>query len=126
MIAGNPSADATAFLTLVEAANFSPYRSAHGKQSRRHPASAWRWCRKGIIARNGSRVRLKHYRVGGRIYTTEADLLAFFSAIADADTEHFEKAVAAPTSRGNSRTRSNESRSEAVAAATEQLRRDGF
>src|ERR1700693_4204065 len=84
------------FLSLTEAAKYCPAATttdAAGKsrkRKRRHPASVWRWCRYGIQARNGQRIRLRHYRVGGQILTTAADLAEFFAATAIADAEHFD------------------------------------
>lgn len=68
--------------TLVEAAALCPHRP--------HPSALWRWCRRGIKARSGKRIRLNHVRVGGRIFTTQADLARFFAAVAEADAERFE------------------------------------
>jgi hypothetical protein len=49
----------------------------------------WRWCRKGVVARNGERVRLQHVRIGGKLFT-KADWLAQFGQfLADADANYF-------------------------------------
>ena len=64
-------------LTLAAAAKLLPHRP--------HPSALWRWARRGLRARNGSIVRLEHFRIGGRIYTTEAALEAFGRALAQAD-----------------------------------------
>jgi len=37
----------------------------------------WRWCRKGVLSRAGKRVRLRHVRIGGKIFT-EAEWLNEF------------------------------------------------
>ena len=50
-----------------------------------HPSALWRWARRGLRARDGSLIRLEHFRIGGRIYTTEAALEAFGRALAEAD-----------------------------------------
>ena len=50
----------------------------------------WRWCRKGVLARDGQRVRLQHVRIGGKLYTTEPWLTQFGQALAEADASYFE------------------------------------
>lgn len=74
-------------ITLAQAANLSPGRPSS--------CAVWRWCRTGIKARSGGRIRLDHIRAGGRIFTTEADLQIFFERVAQADRDHFD---AKPTS----------------------------
>lgn len=69
-------------ITLAQAANLSPGRPSS--------CAVWRWCRKGIKARSGGRIRLAHIRAGGRIFTTVADLESFFERVAEADRAHFE------------------------------------
>ncbi len=54
-----------------------------------HYSALWRWCRKGIKVCGDECIRLAHFRIGGRIYTTQADLSQFFKAVADADATHF-------------------------------------
>lgn len=54
-----------------------------------HATSIWRWCRKGILARNGQRVHLEHRRFGGRIFTSAQALERFSERLVDADREHF-------------------------------------
>lgn len=56
----------------------------------------WRWARQGVAARNGGKVRLKHVRVGGRLYTRQDWIDQFSKALADADAEHFDDAATAP------------------------------
>ena len=51
----------------------------------------WRWCRRGLKARNGNIVRMEHCRIGGKIYVTERAIEQFFSSLAKADTEYFEQ-----------------------------------
>lgn len=46
------------------------------------PATVWSWTRRGV---NG--VRLAYSRAGRRLYTTEADLRAFYDALMARDTE---------------------------------------
>ncbi len=69
-------------ITLSEAAALSPGRP--------HVASVWRWARRGVKTRSGGRVRLKHIRAGGKLYTSEAWLRQFFEAVAAADAAHFD------------------------------------
>lgn len=54
-----------------------------------HASAIWRWCRKGIRGRNGSRIVLKHHRSGGKLYTTAEWCAEFLAAIAAADSEYF-------------------------------------
>ncbi|MCI0630465.1 MAG: DUF1580 domain-containing protein, partial [Phycisphaerales bacterium] len=56
-------------ITLVEAAKLSPGRPSVN--------AVWRWCRRGVRARNGERIRLEHVRAGGRIFTSAAGLGRF-------------------------------------------------
>lgn len=65
------------YLTLTEATKLTP----------RQPtvATLWRWARRGVLARNGTRIQLRHIRVGGRVYTTEQWLHEFFEAVMAAD-----------------------------------------
>lgn len=73
------------YLTLSQAAQQAPGRV--------HASALWRWCRRGLCARNGQRIRLPHLRVGGRIYVKADELEAFFRAVAEADTEYFDKSA---------------------------------
>ena len=64
-----------------------------GEAARRfgvHPSAVWRWCRRGVLAANGERVRLEHARFGRTIYTSERALDAFGAELAQADIERFE------------------------------------
>lgn len=87
-------------ITLSQAAKLAPGRPS--------PNCVWRWCREGVKAASGQRVRLKHVRFGSRIYTTRQWLSAFGLALAEADAAHFERGeqaaeVTAPTPRCRSR-----------------------
>lgn len=75
-------AEAHSYLTLSQAARLAPGRPSS--------SATWRWCRKGLKARDGSSVYLKHVRVGRTVYTTASWLHAFFEAVATADQKHFE------------------------------------
>lgn len=70
-------------ITLSQAAKLAPGRPS--------PNCVWRWCREGVKAASGQRVRLKHVRFGSRIYTTRQWLAAFGLALAEADAAHFER-----------------------------------
>lgn len=55
-----------------------------------HPTCLWRWARHGVLARTGERVRLRHIRIGSRVFTSAAWLDEFFSALAAADAAYFD------------------------------------
>jgi len=76
------------YLSLSQAAKIVPGTP--------HPSSIWRWCRYGVRARNGKRIRLRHSRAGSRVYTTERWLDEFFEATAAADIERLGQADEAP------------------------------
>jgi len=69
-------------LRLGEAAKIAPGRPSTN--------CLWRWCRKGVLARSGERIRLQHIRIGGKIFTTPAWLEQFGKALAEADAAHFD------------------------------------
>ena len=85
----------TTYLTCAEAAQSLPNRPS--------ASAVWRWSRRGILSRSGVRIRLKHYRLGGKIYTTEADLHRFFSDLAAADASYFDTPEPAPKAKPESR-----------------------
>ena len=92
-----------------------------------HPSAVWRWHRRGIRGRDGSRVRLKAIRRGGRIYTCPSWLDAFFSELIAADLRHFEAAEGEPQTtstrpRSASRTRRRGPHNDAA----DRLRMDGL
>ena len=66
-------------LTLTEAARVVPGRP--------HASTLWRWARRGIRARNGQRIRLRHQRLGARVYVTRDWLDQFATEVAAADCE---------------------------------------
>ena len=68
-------------ITLGQAAKITPGRPSTN--------CLWRWCRRGVLARNGRRVRLQHVRVGGKIFTTPRWVEAFGNALAEADNSYF-------------------------------------
>lgn len=71
-------------LTLSHAARIAPGRPT--------PNCIWRWCRRGVLARSGERVRLQHVRIGGKLFTTARWLDEFGRRLADADAEYFDTA----------------------------------
>lgn len=80
----NPGAPAAEeHITLSQAAKLAPGRPSSN--------CVWRWCREGVKAASGTRVRLKHVRFGSRIYTTRQWLNDFGLALAEADAAHFDR-----------------------------------
>ena len=80
----NPGAlAAEEHITLSQAAKLAPGRPSSN--------CVWRWCREGVKAASGTRVRLKHVRFGSRIYTTRQWLNDFGLALAEADAAHFDR-----------------------------------
>lgn len=71
------------YITLSQAARLAPGRPSSN--------CVWRWCREGVKAASGQRVRLKHMRFGSRIYTTRLWLHDFGLALAEADAIHFDR-----------------------------------
>lgn len=76
------------FVELAEAAKLCPGRP--------HASTLWRWARRGIKARNGQRIRLRHLRAGAKIYVRPSDIEEFFGEIARADGEHFQSGNGTP------------------------------
>lgn len=68
-------------ITLSQASRHAPGRP--------NTSTMWRWCRRGVLARDGSRVYLKHQRFGSRVFTTLAWLNEFGEALAAADASYF-------------------------------------
>lgn len=69
-------------ITLTAAAKLAPGRPSTN--------CMWRWCRRGVKARDGQRIRLQHTRVGGKIFTCLTWLEAFGRQLADADAKYFD------------------------------------
>jgi hypothetical protein len=69
-------------ITLTEAAKLTPGRPSTN--------CLWRWCRRGVLSRNGQRVRLEHVRIGGKIFTTAEWVERFGKALAEADASYFD------------------------------------
>lgn len=53
----------------------------------------WRWCRKGVRSRGGEYIRLRHVRLGGRVFTSLAWLAEFGEQLAAADAQHFDQRI---------------------------------
>ena len=73
--------NASEFLTISQAAAACPTRP--------HVSAIWRWCRKGLLARDGERLYLTHIRLGGRLLIRRRDLEKFAEALAAADVQYF-------------------------------------
>ena len=58
-----------------------------GVRKRIHATGVWRWMRKGLRARSGERVYLRHVRVGRRVLTRVDWICEFFEALADEDAK---------------------------------------
>ncbi len=76
-----PPSDPTPLISLTEA--------AHQVTGNPSASAVWRWCRRGVLGRDGTRIRLEHRRVGGKIFTSPEWLDAFTKALTDADTAYF-------------------------------------
>jgi hypothetical protein len=46
---------------------------------------------RGVKSRFGERIKLQHIRIGGRILTTEKDMLDFFVQLAESDAAYFDR-----------------------------------
>ena len=55
-----------------------------------HPSCVFRWARHGVVARDGTRVRLAHVRIGRRLFVRLTDVIAFGRSLAAADVAGFE------------------------------------
>jgi hypothetical protein len=83
MSTANPVTDRPDYLDFTAAAKVLPNRP--------HPATIWRWARKGVVVRGGAkRIHLQHVRAGGRVLTTREWLETFMRELAEADMEHFQ------------------------------------
>ncbi len=49
----------------------------------------WRWCRKGVKSRDGTRIHLQHARWGAKVMTRPEWVMAFGAALAAADQKFF-------------------------------------
>jgi len=71
-------------ITLTQAAKIAPGRPSTN--------CLWRWCRRGVLARSGERIKLEHLRIGGKLYTRHAWVDEFGRRLADADAKYFDAA----------------------------------
>jgi len=69
-------------ITLGEASHLVPGRPSTN--------CLWRWCRKGVLARSGLRIRLEHVRIGGRIFTRPNWVEEFSQRLTAADVSYFD------------------------------------
>jgi len=77
------------YLTLSAAAKIAPGRP--------HPATIWRWCRRGTKVRGTNRrIHLRHVRAGGKVFTKREWLEAFMAELATADLQKFKQDTQAP------------------------------
>lgn len=106
------------YLSLREVAAMAPGRP--------HVSAVWRWARKGCLARNGERIKLKHSRVGSRLFIPMGALEEFAEALAEADAAYFD-APAPPTEnpKATAKSRTATQRDRDVAAAKSRLRQRG-
>jgi hypothetical protein len=80
--ANGETTDRTQLLTLSQAARIAPGAPT--------PNCVWRWCRRGVMARSGRRIRLEHVRVGGKLFTSVRWLDSFGRRLAEADADYFD------------------------------------
>ncbi len=90
-----------------------------------HTSCVWCWMRVGCKSRSGVRIHLRHYRVGGRLYTSAKDLEEFFAKLAEADLEYFNQHSAQVDPACKS-VRTPEQRQLAVEQASKKLEAAGF
>ena len=108
---------ATDYITLGEAAKLAPGRPSAN--------CIWRWCRKGVLSRSGQRVRLRHVRIGGKIFTKAEWLNEFGQRLAAADAEHFDLDDAPSLPTPGRRPRTDGQRQAAIERAERELREAG-
>ncbi len=109
------------YLSLAQAARIAPASPS--------PNTVWRWCRKGVKARTGQRVYLKHIRVGGKIFIEGPALERFFKALSDADAVYFAESDSASSTVSDtdaSRTRTPSRRAKDIASAESDLKAAGL
>lgn len=81
----NGTSNATELIPLSAAAKTAPGRPSAN--------AVWRWCRKGVRSRGGEYIRLRHVRLGGRVFTSLAWLAEFGEQLAAADAQHFDQRI---------------------------------
>lgn len=110
-------------ITLTQATKITPGRPSTN--------CLWRWCRRGVLARNGQRIRLEHVRMGGKIFTTPRWVETFGQALADADRDYFAqqeqpRGDATPVATQRSLTRAMQQRQSAHQRAQSELEEAGL
>lgn len=83
-VPNRPQSETNDHLSLSQAARLAP-----GKPT---PNCIWRWCRRGVKARTGERIRLEHVRIGGKLFTTRRWINEFGERLAEADRAYFDVA----------------------------------
>lgn len=101
------------YMTLTKAAKLAPGQPSVN--------CIWRWCRKGVLARGGQRVRMQHVRIGGKLFTTADWLSQFGQALAEADASYFKLESRPAVSVTARRTRTDKQRQAAVEKADRDL-----
>lgn len=107
------------YVSLTDAAKIAPGRPSAN--------CLWRWCRRGVLARNGQRVRLQHVRMGNTIYTKAEWLDEFGHRLAEADALQFDS-EGQDTSTGTSREPAslNQQRRREIESAERELDESGI
>ena len=105
------------YIGLSEAARIAPGRPSTN--------CLWRWCRRGVLSRGGERVRLRHVRIGGKIFTKAEWLDEFGQSLAAADAEHFDLDDAPALLTPGQRPRTDGQRLAAIERAERELRKAG-
>lgn len=67
------------YITFEQAAEIAPTKPTS--------SAIWRWARRGLTSRSGEVVRLRHIRVGARLFTKAVWLDEFFAAMAESDAK---------------------------------------
>ena len=104
------------YITLTQAAKLAPNRPSVN--------CLWRWCRKGVLARDGRRVRMEHVRIGGKLYTSAQWMAEFGQALAEADANYFSLDTSSP-SQPQPRGRTEAQRQAAIDRANRELKEMG-
>ena len=105
------------YITLTQAAKLAPGRPSIN--------CIWRWCRKGVLARSGQRIRLQHVRIGGKLYTTADWLAQFGQSLAEADANYFKLDGQVAVRQPSPGTRTEKQRQVAIERAQRELAEAG-
>lgn len=101
-------------LSLAEATHIIP--------SRPSIPTLWRWCRRGTVPRGGGpRIRLRHVRLGGRIFIAPEWIREYMQALAQADLSHFGDDYADSPTTTAPRTRTASEREQAIREAEQKI-----